>query len=76
MIPARFDFADSFSGPLAAFRNGDEGSGKYGYVDRAGKIAIDPQFDFADMFSRGDGLAAVRVGDAKSGKWGYVAMPK
>jgi hypothetical protein len=35
-------------------------NGKYGYIDRAGKIAIKPQFNRAARFS--DGLALVQVG--------------
>lgn len=38
---------------------------KWGYIDRTGKIAIQPQFEAAQPFS--EGLAAV-----KSGKWGYI----
>ncbi len=35
-------------------------NGKYGYIDRTGRIAIEPQFDSAERSS--DGLALVRVG--------------
>jgi hypothetical protein len=35
-------------------------NGKYGYIDRAGKIVIPPRFDAASRFS--DGLALVQVG--------------
>src|SRR5262249_17761161 len=40
--------------------------GKWGYIDRAGRIVIPPQFDYAWDFS--DGLAPVEVGLKK----GYV----
>lgn len=40
--------------------------GKWGYVDRSGRIAITPQFEEAGDFS--EGLARVKMG----GKWGYV----
>jgi len=40
--------------------------GKLGYINRSGKIVIEPQFDWAEDFHMG--LAAVEVG----GKWGYI----
>ena len=41
-------------------------NGKYGFMDRAGKVVITPQFDDTGRFS--EGLAAVRVGT----KWGFI----
>jgi hypothetical protein len=43
-----------------------ERSGKWGFIDRAGQIAIAPQFDEAMPFS--EGLAVVQRGNA----WGYI----
>jgi len=43
-------------------------SGEWGYIDRAGKFAINPQFRSASRFS--DGLAAVQT--EQSGPWGYI----
>src|SRR5712664_4260315 len=40
--------------------------GKYGYIDHAGKLVINPQFEQAGHFS--DGTAPVKVGQ----KWGYI----
>ncbi len=40
--------------------------GKFGFIDRNGKVAIAPQFDVAGSFS--NGLAAVIV----AGKVGYI----
>ena len=34
---------------------------KYGFIDRSGKVVIEPKFDIAFRFS--EGLAAVRIGD-------------
>ena len=36
---------------------------KMGFIDKTGKVVIEPIFDFADNFS--DGLAAVRMGDKR-----------
>lgn len=41
--------------------------GKFGYINKTGKIIINPQFDKAYDFSE-EGLAAVMVND----KWGFV----
>jgi WG containing repeat len=41
-------------------------NGKWGYIDRTGKLTISAQFEEAGPFS--EGLAAVRVG----GKYGYI----
>jgi len=47
---------------MAAVRIG----AKFGYIDKDGKVAIMPQFDFAGSFS--EGLAAVGIGN----KIGYI----
>ena len=39
---------------------------RWGFVDKSGTLAINPQFDRAEAFS--SGLAAFRLG----GQWGYV----
>ena len=39
---------------------------KFGYIDKAGKIVINPQFD--DAYNFFEGLASVGVED----KWGYI----
>lgn len=41
-------------------------NGKRGYIDKTGKIVINPQFDDARHFT--EGLASVNIGD----KWGYI----
>jgi len=39
---------------------------KWGFIDKTGKIVIEPQFEIAWAF--GEGLAPVK----KDGKWGYM----
>jgi hypothetical protein len=58
---------------LAAVRVGDEETGKYGYIDTKGAMVIEPQFAFADLFSKSDGLAAVKTGAGANAKYGYIA---
>src|SRR5690242_5557222 len=41
-------------------------NGRYGYITKAAKLSIEPQFDGAAVFT--DGLAAVAIGN----KWGYI----
>jgi WG containing repeat len=41
--------------------------GKYGYIDRSGKMVIPPQFKEAGSFS--EGLAIIRLNDKE---WGYI----
>src|SRR5262249_52513997 len=43
-----------------------EQNGKYGYIDKTGKLVIKPQFDDADRFF--DAFAAVQIGE----KWGFI----
>ena len=47
-------------------RIGDEKAGKWGYIDKQGKVVIDAQFD--DAWSFAEGLAVIRIG----GRWGYI----
>lgn len=42
--------------------------GKFGFVDRSGKIVINPEFDAAGQFLKEGGLAPVGIG----GKWGLI----
>ncbi|MCU0231682.1 MAG: WG repeat-containing protein, partial [Acidobacteria bacterium] len=58
-----FESAGDFTDGLAWFELDD----RYGFVDKNGKIAINPQFDEAKPFE--NGLAHVKLG---RGQWGYV----
>lgn len=62
MIPPQFESAGGFSGGLAVVNV----KGKYGYIDKTGRVVISPQFYSAGGFS--EGLAEVRI----NGKWGYI----
>lgn len=60
----------SFSNGLAAVQIGRKNERKWGYIDKNGKIVIEPQFAKAYGFS--EGLAAVRIGNSDNGKWGFI----
>ena len=57
-----FDYVWNFSEGLARFRVGE----KIGFIDLAGKIAIEPSFDCAWEFA--EGLAPVQI----DGSWGFI----
>jgi hypothetical protein len=44
--------------------------GKFGYIDKTGKVVITPQFFVAQDFA--EGLAAVRVEETSDSKYGYI----
>jgi hypothetical protein len=46
------------------------GGGRFGYIDRTGKLVIKPRFDWAHAFS--DGMARVRIGAPHEGKFGFI----
>src|ERR1044072_864633 len=43
-----------------------ERDGKNGFIDRAGTVVMEPQFDYANEFY--EGLACVKIGD----NWSYI----
>ena len=47
-----------------------EVEGKFGYIDKTGKIVIAPKFDYASGFT--EGLAEIRVGNPETGLFGYI----
>ena len=46
-------------------------SGRFGCIDKQGKLVINPQFSLATPFS--DGMAMVKTEDLFTGKWGYIS---
>ena len=62
VIPAKYNFADSFSEGLARVVL----NGKWSYIDKSGKEVIQLKYDVVGDFS--EGLAAVKL----NGKWGYI----
>jgi len=64
-IPKGYSYAEQFSEGLArVWRPGDG----YGFMDKTGKVVIQPRYDDADDFL--EGLAAIRKDD--EGPWGYI----
>lgn len=72
VLTVPYDGIGMFVNSLAAVRVGDRHekyyySGKYGFIDKTGKLVIQPQFDAAsDYFS--EGFALFKIGE----KWGFV----
>lgn len=64
IIPAKWIEARDFSEGLAPVRND---SGKWGFIDKNGKITIPFNWNDADIFS--EGLAPV---ENDSGEWGFI----
>ncbi len=59
VIQPQFEQADSFSLSDGSALARVKVAGKWGYIDKTGKVVIQPQFDEADSFS--EGLALVRT---------------
>jgi hypothetical protein len=68
-IAPQFSAAREFKEGLAAVQIGKKENGKWGFIDKTGKVLIQPEFDSAEVFS--DGLCAVLVG-GNHGKWGFI----
>jgi len=78
VFESEFDDADPFHEGRAKVSLKKPGGYVHGYVDKAGKLAIEPQYRWAEDFS--EGLACVQVSDGKFGKdRGYIdwrALPR
>ena len=74
-IPLQFDEVGYFRNGVSSFGSGDINSDyegrKYGYLDRSGKILINPEFAFAGEYA--DGLALVKIGLGEVTRYGYIS---
>jgi len=61
-IKPQYEAAGDFHEGLAAIKR----DGKWGFIDKTGKVVIAPQYDYVRQFS--EGLAAVQ----KDGKFGVI----
>lgn len=74
-INPQFDRAPRvFSEGLAAVRIGDDNTGKYGYIDKTGKMVIAPQFDWALEFSEGLAKIVIANRDGYIDKTGKIVI--
>lgn len=65
IVPCQYDSVWGFSEGLCGVRIGDEKNGKWGYVDRTGKLVIPCQYNKVWDFS--EGFATVRNNTGKCG---------
>ena len=84
VIPAKYRQAGSFTEGLARVaveipvatgaqsqpRNSLRGVYKWGFIDRTGKMTVEPRFTYAWYFS--EAFAAVSIGGGKNERWGYI----
>src|SRR5258706_10260744 len=66
LLHGNYSDAKRFSGGLAAVRLETTDKGSVGYIDRAGKFVIRPNYDWGGTFS--EGVAAVLIDQ----RWGYI----
>ncbi len=71
-LPETNEYQTAFHDGLARMQNPSGGERKYGYMDKAGRVVIEPQFFNSGHFS--EGLAWVSV--LKEGKWRYGFIDK
>jgi len=76
-LPKGWAVTRPFSEGLAGFSVGDMYAGKWGYLDRDGKIVVRPKYDRIGEFTQG--LARVNLGAKwefpgtwNGGKWGFI----
>lgn len=62
IIDPKYDWIDRYREGLAPYSD----DGKWGFIDREGKIMIEPQFEQVAGFS--EGLSAVKIDN----KWGFI----
>ncbi len=66
-----FHFSEGLASVLMGFTDYSYyNDGKWGFMDRTGRLIVEPWFDYASSFSQG--LAMIRMGPRKGGKWGFI----
>jgi len=65
VIPLTYSAGLSFSGGLAAVRNG-----QWGFIDHDGSMQIPIRYDEVRSFA--GGFAAVKRGEGQAGRWGFI----
>lgn len=76
IVPCQYDMAGDFSEGLGRVRMGDTQSGKWGYVDKTGKLVVPCQYEGVQDFS--EGLATVKDSTGKCGvidQTGAIIIP-
>jgi hypothetical protein len=69
-LPATNDYDFIFHDGLARFQTPSGQERKYGYMDKSGRVVIEPQFFYAGHFS--EGLAWVRVLQGSEWLYGFI----
>ncbi|HEV7905487.1 MAG TPA: WG repeat-containing protein [Pyrinomonadaceae bacterium] len=69
-LPATNDYDFIFHDGLARFQTPSGQERKYGYMDKAGRVVVEPQFFYAGHFS--GGLAWVRVLQGSEWLYGFI----
>ncbi len=71
MLPEEYVYACNFSEGLACFAVEDsQGKTKYGYIDKSGRVVIEPMYDFAYDFN--NDLAIVGFYEGKERRGGII----
>lgn len=69
-LPATNDYDFIFHDGLARFQTPSGQERKYGYMDKTGRVVVEPQFFYAGHFS--EGLAWVRVLQGREWLYGFI----
>jgi hypothetical protein len=78
VIKPQYEDARGFGEGLAAVKMGGKYNHKWGFIDKNGKVIIEPQFDAVPRYngsnertSFNNGLSPVKI----NGKWGFISNP-
>lgn len=71
VIEPQFSDVEPFAGGFARVKVGEKSAALVGYIDRKGKLKVNPKYRYAGDFA--EGLAPVDVSvDGEWSKWGYI----